>query len=51
MPSHQLYNNGSVLTLYSSNTQESGQLTCTAQNEFGEDHVSIPVIVRTCKCI
>ncbi|XP_071138695.1 uncharacterized protein [Mytilus edulis] len=47
MPSHQLYDNGSVLMLYSINTQESGQLTCTAHNEFGEDHVFVSVIVRT----
>lgn len=51
MPSHQLYDNGSVLMLYSINTQESGQLTCTARNEFGEDHVFVSVIVRTRKCI
>lgn len=50
MPSHQLYDNGSVLMLYSINTQESGQLTCTAHNEFGEDHVFVSVIVRTRKC-
>lgn len=51
MPSHQLYDKGSVLMLYSINTQESGQLKCTAQNEFGEDHVFVSVIVRIRKCI
>ncbi|CAG2257832.1 HMCN [Mytilus edulis] len=47
MPSHQLLKNDSVLTLNSLSTQESGLLTCTAQNEFGEAHVSISVIVRS----
>ncbi|VDI36495.1 Hypothetical predicted protein [Mytilus galloprovincialis] len=46
MPSHQIHNHGSVLTLYTIDTQESGQLTCTAQNEFREEHVSVSVIVR-----
>ncbi|VDI38762.1 Hypothetical predicted protein, partial [Mytilus galloprovincialis] len=47
MPLHQLHNHGSVLTLCSINTQESGLLTCSAKNEFGEDHVSVSVIVRS----
>ncbi|VDH96780.1 Hypothetical predicted protein [Mytilus galloprovincialis] len=47
MPSHQLLKHDSVLTLYSVTTQDSGLLTCTAQNEFGEDHVSVSVIVRS----
>ncbi|CAC5407140.1 HMCN [Mytilus coruscus] len=47
MPSLQLLKHDSVLTLYSVNTQDSGLLTCTAQNEFGEDHVSVSVIVRS----
>lgn len=51
MPSHQLLKNDSVLTLNSLSTQESGLLTCTAQNEFGEAHVSISVIVRSRKFI
>lgn len=49
MPSHQIHNHGSVLTLYTIDTQESGQLTCTAQNEFREEHVSVSVIVRNCE--
>ncbi|CAC5424735.1 NOTCH3 [Mytilus coruscus] len=47
MPSHQLYKHDSVLTLYTINTQESGLLTCSAHNEFGENHVSVSVIVRS----
>lgn len=47
MPPHQLLEHDSVLTFNSMSTQDSGLLTCTAQNEFGEDHVSVSVIVRS----
>ncbi|XP_071138696.1 neuronal cell adhesion molecule-like [Mytilus edulis] len=47
MPSHHFHKHDSVLTLNSMSTQESGLLTCSAQNEFGEDHVSVSVIVRS----
>ncbi|XP_071138698.1 uncharacterized protein [Mytilus edulis] len=47
MPSHHLLKHDTVLTLYSVTTQDSGLLTCTAKNEFGEDHVSVSVIVRS----
>ncbi|XP_076082118.1 peroxidasin homolog [Mytilus galloprovincialis] len=46
LPSHQLHQQGSLLTLFAIKTHESGTLTCTAENEFGNDTASISVIFR-----
>ncbi|VDI57264.1 Hypothetical predicted protein [Mytilus galloprovincialis] len=46
LPSHQLHQHGSLLTLFAIKTHESGTLTCTAQNEFGNDKSSVAVVFR-----
>lgn len=47
LPRHVTFDNGAVLKLL--NMQDSGQLTCTAVNEFGSDTKSANVIVKHCK--
>ncbi|CAC5401498.1 unnamed protein product [Mytilus coruscus] len=47
LPRHVTFDNGAVLKLV--NMQDSGQLTCTAENEFGSDTKSANVIVKHCK--
>ncbi|CAG2219379.1 HMCN [Mytilus edulis] len=44
LPRHVTFENGAVLELV--NMQDSGQLTCTAENEFGSDTKSTNVIVK-----
>ncbi|XP_076082120.1 contactin-5-like [Mytilus galloprovincialis] len=44
LPRHVTFDNGAVLKLV--NMQDSGQLTCTAENEFGSDTKSTNVIVK-----
>lgn len=46
MPSHQLHQDGQVLTLFAHNTFNSGTLTCTAVNSFGDDKASVAVIFK-----
>ncbi|VDI14974.1 Hypothetical predicted protein [Mytilus galloprovincialis] len=46
MPSHQLHQDGQVLTLFAHNTLNSGTLTCTAVNSFGDDKASVAVIFK-----
>lgn len=46
MPSNQIHNNGPVITLVALKTLESGTLTCTALNEFGDEKISVAVIFR-----
>lgn len=46
MPSNELHQDGHVLTLFALKTLESGTLTCTATNDFGEDKASAAVIFR-----
>ncbi|VDI45895.1 Hypothetical predicted protein [Mytilus galloprovincialis] len=46
LPSHQLHQQGRLLTLFSIKTHESGTLTCTAENEFGNDKASVAVVFR-----
>lgn len=47
LPRHVTFENGAILKLV--NMQDSGQLTCTAENEFGSDTKSTNVIVKHCK--
>ena len=44
LPTHKTFKNGTVLQLV--HMEESGQLWCTAQNEFGMDEKSTLVIVK-----
>ncbi|XP_071140981.1 uncharacterized protein [Mytilus edulis] len=44
LPRHVTFENGAILKLV--NMQDSGQLTCTAENEFGSDTKSTNVIVK-----
>ncbi|CAC5361985.1 unnamed protein product [Mytilus coruscus] len=46
MPSHQLHQRGQVLTIFAIKTLESGTLTCTAVNAFGDDRASVAVIFK-----
>lgn len=47
LPRHVIFNHGAVLKLV--NMQDSGQLSCTAENEFGSDKKSTNVIIKHCK--
>ncbi|VDI20004.1 Hypothetical predicted protein, partial [Mytilus galloprovincialis] len=49
LPRHVTFDNGAVLKLL--NMQDSGQLTCTAVNEFGSDTSSANVIVKHYKLV
>ncbi|XP_063408350.1 leucine-rich repeats and immunoglobulin-like domains protein sma-10 [Mytilus trossulus] len=46
MPSHHVHLNGHMLTLFAVKTLQSGTLTCTAVNEFGQATASATVVFR-----
>lgn len=46
MPPHHDHPDGHLLTLFAVKTLQSGTLTCTAVNEFGQDKASATVVFR-----